>query len=84
MTKQELVESYVAHRNSNQMLSVGWFWEYFLLERDQTKPMPSIQEFQFALQHKDMNAILNYLDQKLPLYRLYSPAKQLIALFPQA
>jgi hypothetical protein len=71
-------ERYIEMRNKNQY-DIGWFYEYYMQE-SKDKNM-NFNKFQMVFQSHDLNTILEHIDDKFKLDKLYDNKNNLIKVY---
>lgn len=76
-------QQYVQMRRTSQY-DLGWFYQYFLENKDKNKPTPPFEIFQQTFHmYFQMNGqvILEYLDKKMDVIKLESKQGELLQIY---
>jgi hypothetical protein len=71
-------ERYIEMRNKNQY-DIAWFYEYYMQESKDRNM--DFTKFQFVFNTSNLEAVLNHIDDKFKLDKLYDKNNNLIKVY---
>jgi hypothetical protein len=77
--KTQAIEKYIEMRNTNKY-DIVWFYEHYM-EASQDRNM-DFNKFQAIFQMANLDSILNHLDEKFKVDRLYTKEGNFISCYP--